>query len=787
MTRMHANRWVAFVCLVFLGSLASMAEDQIGGVTPASARWWDRFLTHRSAFYGGNGFLGFGREANDRLSNDQADLMESLIVAYRSTTNRWWLEEFVRHATNIVARVEDLNGNGLAGWPSARYSENLVRNPRFLETEVKSRIPLLMMDLETPWGLDPTLPDGWQRLQGSDSTVFLGEDVGVGGSRGGVLKSDGTNWSTLSYAMEGVTNRGVYYFEIKVKLDRGGFFARLDARQQGTGYITRSRYKRVLPGEDGWSVEGILFSVLEGGTGPVHLDVYPVPLEKGVTIFVDQAEVGLASGDGPSAWSGLGDGFAGIEFDAGTGTVSLHAAGRSIETELWQVLSNPYVTNNGNVEPGVLYRVACDARLGAGSEEGGVEIVDRPAGMVLGHAEVKDRGWQRLSFQFRAPTGLPRGVAIRLWARGVDEGSEGVEFRAPQVRQFANHIVDDGLILNILLEFVREVRSDPGLEAEYSAPAWAFEQLADQLSRGWGGSWLESGDEVRGSGTYIVPDDGSQGIFARASLPLNQFSIAGMVHLQLYLLTGSEFHRERAVRLGRSMLRYLEDSGDGYEWKYYREVIPDGGRQIALIGSSPEDLAHANAEIAFMVALHRAGVVVDDERMGRLIRTVRGRMVDSSSGRVRFASSLKGIRGGITDQLPEVWWWMKLIELDSSLLQVFDEAIEPFEAIVTSAPVHSELGVWYDQGWRVLQKAMLAHYHKLSEARRLGPSIEVDRVPGGVRFSWPSWFENALLEGAESPGGSWQALAVASTVSGGRREYVDRGRLSSRFVRLRLP
>ncbi len=756
--------------------------------THPSEIWYTRFLEHRRLFFDGEGFLAFDHRANDRLCNDQADLMESMLFAYLYSGKISWLDEFVRHGANVASRVADLNGDGIRGWETARFSENLVRGAQFTDVVFRDKSPLRRFSFEEVSDSDSTLPAGWTRIQATPAKALVGPGLGIDGSQAAVLRSDGSNWVTFAHHITDFVPGAQYYFEIQARTDAASMTPLLECRQ-GRVYLPKFRHMQPqLPvATNRWLKYGITFAGPATKAEPLTIEFFPYPLAPGATIHFDEGEFGEAINAAPLHWNQDPTVRNRVLFDSRTG-VAVFDASAPRSASLWQTLHNPYVTNHSNVEPGMWYRVACEAYVTNWAGPATMQIIDSATGHVFGSASITNRSWQMHVFEIRTPTTPTTNVAI--FFKGGENSVDGAQsfFRNPQVKQFANHVVDDAFVLNVLLEFANLTRMHPDLESRFGDVAREWVNLASGIAREWDANWIEEPGLGQGMGSYLVPDDGSQGMFARATLPLNQFANGGLVHLGIHRYNGDPFHLDRAEKLGRALLRYLTPTGTGYTWPYYTELFPDSGRRVWPISARSEDLAHSNLTIAFAIALHGDRVLIGDAEMGQFLGTFLRQIYDGNPTKPRLTRAVSGAVSDYYTKLPEVWWWLKLAKHHPDVLHAVNASVEPYAAVDTSGPIHSELGVWSDQGWRILLKAMLAFYHRQDELRQLGPKLAASRVPAGIEISWPSWFPNYSLERASTVNAPWSPIGVSQDSSPGRfRIYFPPADRASLFRLRKIP
>jgi hypothetical protein len=169
--------------------------------------------------------------------------------------------------------------------------------------------------------------------------------------------------------------------------------------------------------------------------------------------------------------------------------------------------------------------------------------------------------------------------------------------------------------------------------------------------------------------------------------------------------------------------------------------------------------------------------------MGRLLRTFLGQVFNGSDSAPSLSSDVLG-RSQVVDALPSAWWWLELSALHPEVLRVATLSVERFADIDTSRPIHSELGVWYDQGWRILLKAMLAYYHSLAERQMLGPTLRIEKVSDGIEVSWAAWHAGYTLVTTPQLRRIWATANSGHVIRNGRYVATSKDLAGPLFFRL---
>lgn len=723
-----------------------------------SSEWFDKFENHLQTFYQGDGFLNFDYRANDRISNDQADLIESCLYGYEMSKSMAFLDRAARLVDGVLTKFVDLDGDGRKGWDTARYSLNLIQNHTFGGVRILESHELVRSGFEVASLIDGTLPDGWSRSQATSDKVFRRVGAGVDGSAGVVLRTDGTNWVGLKSVLPTYTPGAFYYIEFDGWTKSNAVRPRPDI-YYGATYMAVSIYDAFTSTPEQWDRVRLTFKAPEHSGETLVLKLGGSALTDGVEIRFDNVVYGEVTRSAPLFWETEGPRSA-VEFEQSV--VVLHSAPNSEIAGIHQVPFNPFVTNNTAYEPGIRYRVTIEAQVSDPSVSGRVEVFDENTQKLLGEGFCTSTNWSKTEFEFVAPLYPNHILRFRLFGPTTTENNSFCKFRLPAMQQFAGHIVDEGLTANALLRFANFVRKDPMANLRFSQKAETCLTVAREVAYSWEPYWVDHGNW----GVYTIPDDGAQGQFAGRSLPLNQFAMAGLVWFGLFDATGESFALVRASQLAQAAKKLLYVDNGSYSWNYFEDLLPVPPRGI-LIGVREEDTAHGNLDMAFFLSAFRHHIVFDHVDIGLFLETFFKKMYRDATNPPQIALDVRGIRFG--SGLAPVWWWSELAEFHPDILNAIVKSTEQSNKVNTGYPLHSELGVWYDQGWRILQKAMIAYYYQRREAGLLGPRLLIDiGLNGVVRVTWPAWLNSYQLKGKSTLNRNelWEPVGEVKTENG---------------------
>ncbi len=202
------------------------------------------------------------------------------------------------------------------------------------------------------------------------------------------------------------------------------------------------------------------------------------------------------------------------------------------------------------------------------------------------------------------------------------------------------YVVDEAIMLQMYLQFCEIVMKDPELMAVYGQSAQEYLDLAEHIvdKTEENGQWIEYGtygvyaDNTKWKNVATGEWEDRRGMALLdgngASNPHNMNLHMGVVHLQLYRITGDEFYLDRAVKTFariKQTFSYDEDL-DRYVWNY-RETFVEmdfnpqtlkPGRWVDVHPTSP---SYQSGEVTAMVEAYHTGVVFTEADIQRMINT----------------------------------------------------------------------------------------------------------------------------------------------------------------------
>ncbi|MGC8783429.1 MAG: hypothetical protein ACP5RN_03445 [Armatimonadota bacterium] len=166
-------------------------------------------------------------------------------------------------------------------------------------------------------------------------------------------------------------------------------------------------------------------------------------------------------------------------------------------------------------------------------------------------------------------------------------------------------IVHTGMITLAPAEFVRLVKSDRWLQAEFGAKAQQYCQRIEECIRDAELYWREG--PRTGEGYYHSPH-------LNDALPLNQQNVMGSVLVEMWRTTGNRRYRDQVERLARFFRNRLR-TGDPrlYDWAYWYRLNGDG--------RGSEDISHASLNVDFAVRCIAEGIVFNRRDAERFANT----------------------------------------------------------------------------------------------------------------------------------------------------------------------
>jgi hypothetical protein len=366
-----------------------------------------------------------------------------------------------------------------------------------------------------------------------------------------------------------------------------------------------------------------------------------------------------------------------------------------------QRLWNASVQDNQAYEPGGLYQVRGQFRSSS-QARGIVTVLDRAGQMTFTRRLPPSADWTAFDFDFPAPS-TPGGELWLLVSWDDGTGAGFVELRNLVVAQYAGHLIDEALMLNAFLRFIGRVRVDPAANTAHRERAKRYLTLARTIAGQWDQDWRPG----RGFAVFRYADDGAAQQFARATVPTNYFTEAGVVYLRLHQLTGEKHYRRKATSLAQALRRQLRVEDDCLVWDYHRELLADLEPKPGPIPNYIEDITHGNSTVLFILEAHRAGVEFVGRDVRQLCRTLTRRLWNQNSGSPLLAKDLSGKT--FPAAMPYAWQWLRLAEFDPEVLSIILGASRPYlgfdpDELTTNPARLLEQG----SNWQKQQKAILA-------------------------------------------------------------------------------
>lgn len=707
----------------------------------ASDEWVLRALHHLEVFNWGDTLLRAGSRANDRIPNDLAHQIHAYLSLHRVTRDSTLIDLAARQL-DVVANSTDTVYRGGRGWATSRYSQNLLLNSSLKEPLIDAAVPVWNDSFETA-GADATLPRSWQRVQSSAETAYLGSGMGVNGSAAAVLRTDGRNWTSLEIHRTDLKPNTYYVVEVDAASDSDLVRPNMDARTESTWFPTFHLPGSAFAAPGQWSRLRLGFKTSPAIAAGVRIRLVVSSYAAGATLRFDNFALLEATSVRPARWFKLlGHPSNVTVVNEG---VRITNDGTDWQT-LGQKLNNPYVADNAGYEPSATYHVRFAARTSSASTYAVATVYDWTTGATLKQATLTTPVFGKGEVQFKAPSEPGHNLWLLIYAAPYAAAGAWVELRDVTVQQLAGHVIDEALTVNALLAFSSAVEADGSLQATHGERAGRYLRLAETVVAQWNQDWVEHEDY----GVFRYADDGAAGIFARATVPTNYYTEAGVSYIRLHRLTGNPEYLRKAALLARALRRALKFDNGVLAWNYYQELLPSTAPKAATISSQLDDVGHANATVQFMVEAHRAGIEFTAVDMANLSDLFVKRLWNQDIAVARIAVGLAGTRAD--ERVPSLWDWLLLCDFDSRVLAITVAALSDYPLITTGTPIHDYLGLWYDQGWRVQLKAYVA------EQIQRHNSVANGSFADGMN----SW-ERHDFEGVASAEGGYLSLGVSGT------------------------
>ena len=551
--------------------------------------------------------------------------LSSYLNMYEATQDTNYLDSFVSHFDIMVGNMDDADSDGYDGWDTDRYSLNIMQNggaEEVASADFGKNSLYFSEDFETPNGSDPTLPDGWTRTGGADSsTAFLDSGNADAGVYGCTMSSDDDgSLEILRKNLPGYEADALYVLRFRGKVSGTDPGRGLCVVQElGVGYLGSVYFKN----RDDWEEHQFVFRAPASGSTLQILFYNDREDVSGFSAHYDNLEVYRLDADGllPRYWTRWGATTNTAYIDYDPANVTAGHAGFTVETDpgsgtqiLQAPLKNLLVDDNPNYEPGIEYLVGFDAKATAAGWT--LLVRDFTASQNLFQLSGINPGWGFFQGSFTAPAVAGHDVQVLLYPTdGNVAGS--AHFDDIDVYQFAEYAVHDGMIATPVAKFIMMARRGQTPVSYQASAASYLDILENHLIPNWDGT-LQAIDGSRS--VYIAPDDGS---FDEPgdSLPHNQYLIlaSACAFLSRADLTNSLVYADRAEKLVNTFSNELRVVADNaYEWNYWDALLPaDDAPWYGRI----EDISHANLDLMAALACRQANIAFADADMERFANT----------------------------------------------------------------------------------------------------------------------------------------------------------------------
>ena len=348
------------------------------------------------------------------------------------------------------------------------------------------------------------------------------------------------------------------------------------------------------------------------------------------------------------------------------------------------------------------------------------------------------------------------GVKLTVKGAGVAGAAFVVKTTAPDECEYQVH---DGMVTYPVAQFIEEVTTTKGLDAQYREKADEYAAILHKhFFEKWESTWVDLPD---GSGLYKFSKNPTQR-FPDTSLPHNQFLALGRTWVVLKDVPGLEhgdLYLDRATRMAKYFHQYLKANGDAYVWNYWDPLPEEEG-----ISRHIEDFSHATIDIGFAVEAADRGVVFTVEDLRRFARTYSEVMWNGDEAKPRFGARVDTNEGDKNA-------WSEWILLGAASERVCDLASAIYLAGGRPPTRAPQMCYLYDRVVGVSdadRKACVANTEALAEMLSASGLVNT-----GFEFGVP---------GATQPFG-WE-LTVWTPDDGGRAEWVDEGHSGEKAIAL---
>lgn len=312
---------------------------------------------------------------------------------------------------------------------------------------------------------------------------------------------------------------------------------------------------------------------------------------------------------------------------------------------------------------------------------------------ALATATYTNTNFEQKLLDFTTPAAASDVVEIRLTQHSYGNPSDYAYFDRVRVGERAPFLVNDTMIVNPILKFVKAVYDDPELHTDYKAAADEYLAFIEEdILPKWDADFRDHTDDAgipSDAGVYVTPSGNKGGYFPERTLPHNQYLVAAECYLYLWDITGTAGYLTRAEKLFNHFKDQLTANGTAYKWNYWDNAgsINDGITYTYY----EEDTSHANLDIAAVVAAYHFGVVFDGSDMKKFASTFVDKMWDGSTTQpvIGPAVNVKASRSDfVFNWTPYIWDWIMLAEFDPQIWEIAntiaknmnDNVMEPFAA-----------------------------------------------------------------------------------------------------------
>ncbi len=466
--------------------------------------WQSRSEEHWRAFEKGDQFLAFGDRAKDRFSNEIAHLIGSYLALHSVSGETKWISEAARQLDEILGRTDTWHRSGV-GWSTPRYSANLIQNGSGAGVVVTDWRQVFSegFDVAGPWGFPPE----WRRVQATASTAYRDAAAGKDGTGCLVLVADGVNWVSADRAGPELKANTHYEVEFEGWTYSINRRREIDVRVGDTSTWIPTTPLSAFPSgvTNEWRKFSIQFRNPAFFVDSIRVRlVIPSCQIQGARLKIENLTVREVTKSRLANWENLNGPASNV---LGGDAITLKNNGTTWQA-VGQRLYDPWVAVNANYQPGARYRVRFQAQTTPGIAAVATVLNGR-IGRTIAPAVNSTVTWREFELNFYAPTVPGEDVWLLLYPNSYASAGETASFRAVDIRQYAGLIIDEALVINAMLEFVRLGRTTPHLSTEHATRIASYLVLARTIADQWNRDWVEN----ENFGTFRYADDGAASVF----------------------------------------------------------------------------------------------------------------------------------------------------------------------------------------------------------------------------------------------------------------------------------